>query len=478
MTRIAVVGVLVCALAATSCGTSEPWAEQVDVVVASLESAYDAEDAYALARFFSAGGTLDLMIWERGIARTPAEVVEAVPQLWFSERGFANVSADHVFVSPDAAMIWWFAGADGGFQNWLQTYTFGAAGTASRAYRALEVPMDQVSETELAVLDFVDRYLEAWGSGDASAIGALYADDALVVDELNAREWRSRSQVVDDLASQPPLEAGPWPGVFVYEDGDVIEAISLVQTREDCPSLEARRWVFAQGTISHERRFVHVPSARRCERDLPSGWWVDYQLPPDLQENVTEVIDVGGARVDLVNAEPLHEEFSSYLFAKYAASGIGLPQVEAVWFPPAPECLSYSGLAIESDARYADRHTVIVCRTVDQLAGDSASTWSYTASTWGLHELAHIWMLDHLTDDIRTDFNQASGVDVWRSNDVPWRERGVELAATTIGWGVAGNDQAKWPLFPVPPCERLATWYELLTKSNPVTTCGIDGWSQ
>ena len=478
MARVAVIGVIMSALLATSCGDPEPWAAEVDEVVASLADAYDTEDPYGLARFFSAGGTLDLSIWDRGVARTPAEVVEAVPKLWFSEAGFADVSANHVFVSSDGALVWWLAYNNDGFQNWVQTYAFAASRTSSRAYRALEVPYERITDPEQDVLDFAGRYVEAWRSGDPSAIGSLYAVDAVIVDDLRGREWRSRDAVTADLQSHPPLDDGPWPGVFVYLDGDVLEAISIVQTSDECPGLEARRWVFDAGTIVHEHRYLHVPSVRRCSGNVSDGWWVGYDLPPDLQENVTEVIDVGGARVDLVNAESVHEEFARYLFSRYTASGLGMPDVEAVWFPPAPECLQYPGLAIESDARYEDRHTVIVCRTDEDLVHDSASGWSYIATTWGLHELAHIWMLDHLTDDVRDAFNDAAGVDVWRSADVEWSERGVELAATTIGWGVAGTEQAKWPLFPVPDCEQLASWYEVLTGRTPVTTCGDEGWSQ
>lgn len=477
MARVAIVGAVMCALLAAACGEPEPWATDVDQVVDSLADAYDTEDEYQLARFFSAGGTLDLSIWDRGVARTPAEVVEAVPKLWFSKAGFAQVAADHVFVSEDGAIVWWFAFADGGFQNWVQTFAFASTGTSSRAYRALEFPMAEISEREQDLLDFADRYVEAWGSGDASAIGSLYASDAVILDDLRNAEWRSRDALLGDLGSHPPLERGPWPGIFVYHDGDTIEAIALVQTVEECPQLEARRWAFDAGAIVHERRYVHIPSARRCADELSSGWWVGYELPPELQENVTEVIDNGGTLVDLVNAESLHEEFARYLFSRYASSGIGLPEVEAVWFPPAPECLSYPGLAIESDARYEDRHTVVVCFPDDDLIHDSPSGWSYLATTWGLHELAHIWMLDHLTDDLRATFNEAAGVDTWRSADVPWRERGVEIAATTIAWGVAGTDQARWPILPAPDCEQLADWYELLTGRVAVTACGEDGWS-
>ena len=104
---------------------------------------------------------------------------------------------------------------------------------------------------------------------------------------------------------------------------------------------------------------------------------------------------------DLINAEPIHEEFTRWMFDRYIEAGIGLPEVAAVWFPPAPECDLLGGLAIESDERYAGRHTVVICFEEDRLPwDDSASGWNPSAASYGLHELAHIWMVDRLTDGV------------------------------------------------------------------------------
>lgn len=53
------------------------WAEQAVERVAAMEVAYDNEDPYAAALFYTGGGTLDLTIWDQGIATTPQAVVEA-----------------------------------------------------------------------------------------------------------------------------------------------------------------------------------------------------------------------------------------------------------------------------------------------------------------------------------------------------------------------------------------------------------------
>jgi hypothetical protein len=77
--------------------------------VALLADADDIADPYQTARFFTAGGSLDLTIWGEGVAATPNEVVESVAELWFMEPDFAAVRAEHLFVSLDGAVVVWFA---------------------------------------------------------------------------------------------------------------------------------------------------------------------------------------------------------------------------------------------------------------------------------------------------------------------------------------------------------------------------------
>ena len=69
------------------------WAQEAEAVVALLADTYDIADPYQTARFFTAGGTLDLTVWGLGVARTPDEVVQAVRELWFLG---ADVRADHL----------------------------------------------------------------------------------------------------------------------------------------------------------------------------------------------------------------------------------------------------------------------------------------------------------------------------------------------------------------------------------------------
>jgi hypothetical protein len=493
MKRCAAVAVLVALVLLPGCDdaaqTTDSWGGQAEDVTVALVNAYDVADPYQTARFFSAGGTLSLGTWGGGIATTPEEVVGAVEQAWFMASDLATVKAEHLFVTLDGAIVWWWAFDDGGGQDWAQTYVFGNGGrTTSMTFRQVDlIPPEYTSEGGIAIhftpeeeaaLHLADRYVAAWAARDESMLAEVYAPAVVVRDDIRGDEWRSRDELLSGLADRAPIEPGPWPGVFVFQADGQVQAIVMIQMGGDCPMLEARRLALDGDLVVREVRYTHVQSARRCLTDLPDGWWTTFELAPELQDNVTEILDVGGSLVDLVNAEPNHDAFSRWLFNRYFEAGIGVPEVAAVWFPPAPECNELGGLAIEADERYAGRHTVAICYTDDRLTSDqSASGWHEPALGYGLHELAHIWMVDHLTDETRAAFNEMAGLSVWRGAEAEWANRGVERAAFTMAWGLAGTEDALYPIFfPPETCEELAARYELLTGRQPLTTCGEGGW--
>lgn len=484
MRRRAVMAALVTLTLLASCGESAPvddnlWGSQAEEVVALLADAYDISDPYEMARFFSAGGTLDLTIWGQGVAKTPEEVVTSVQNLWFMN--YAKVRADHLFVSRDGALVWWSAYADDIIRgsNWVQSYSFAAGRTASQGFRNVEGFDQGDTPEELAAVELAERYVNAWQAKSRSMLESIYSPSVVVHDDILGLEWRSSNEVLAEIDNAPPVQRGPTPGVFVYQSGPDVQVVVLLQISGDCPRLEARRLVLAGEHIVSEIRFTHVPSAQRCLTNLPDGWWTTFELPAELLDNVTEVIDVGGKGVNLINAEPVHEEFSRWLFQRFIEAGIGLPEIAAIWFPPAPECTELAGLAIESDERYEGRHTVVICFTVDRLTWeDSESGWFPPAAAFGLHELSHIWMVDRLTDDTRAAFNEMAGLEVWRQGDAEWAQRGVEHAAFTIPWAITGTADAMWPFqLAEATCEELSERYRLLTDHEPLTTCGEDGWT-
>lgn len=472
--------VLVALLAVVACssGPDHDSSRRIDSVVDTLADVYDSHDPYAQARFYSAGGTLDLTEWGAGVATSPVEIVDSLRALRLDVE-FDHVRAEHVFVSRDGATVWWRGFGEAEFHSWAQSYVFGPGGrTASRVFDGLEIPYVAPRTHETRLLELYDRYTAAWNRRDRRALAELYAPDVTIRGDLARLRKNGVDEVLASLDEAAFLEPGPWPQVFAYRSRSRIEAMVIVQLDGDCPRLEARRWVLSGPEIVHERRFAHLESARRCGIEVGDGWWTDFEMPRSLESNVTRVIDVAGGPVDLVNAESGHEALARWLVDRYGEGGLPLPDVRAIWFPPSPDCIGRSGLAIPDDARYDGRHTAVLCQDADDLASAATeSGWTVSAVTSGIHELAHLWMLDHVDQQTEAAFTMRVGLDDWYGSDAVWRERGVEHAAATIAWGLAGTTDARYPLLPPPDCSELAARYELLTGRPPLTVCGPDGWS-
>jgi len=440
----------------------------------SMADAYDSRDPYATAGFYAAGGTLDARTWDAGIATTAEEAVSVVRRFWFMEGPLADdvdVTEEHIFVDPDTAVVLWHAYRPHGFGIWAQEYVFGDDGRiASRIYAEGDGYAPAIQES---IAEQYEAYLNLWKSRNPASISMLYADGARIHDGILGTTWLGEVEIANAVRAGPPMKAGPYPTTYKYLAGGHLELIALLFTDSECPRLEARRLIYDGDLIVEEIRFTHVPSAERCGLDLGSGWWEEFTTPPPLEGLETATIDVGESNIALVNAERSQVEFSEWLFDRYATAGFDLPRVAAIWYPPSNDCTgSRKGLAIESDDRYEGRHTATVCFTDDEiLSPDSGSGWSVTALNYALHELAHIWMVDHLTDDLRAAFIERWDLPSWRSADRQWHERGVEHAATTIAWGLAGAEDARYMIPSDLSCEELVTRFRMLTNLEPLTTC-------
>ena len=128
------------------------------------------------------------------------------------------------------------------------------------------------------------------------------------------------------------------------------------------------------------------------------------------------------------------------------------------------------------DDRFDGSHTVILCFTLDEVAsGWPNERWSRHAVHQGLHELAHVWMYDNLDEIDHLVFLRRVGLEAWRDPDVFWPQRGVEAAAETLAWGLAGNGRAEYLIEPAPNCPELGARYEVLTGTKPLTACAPAG---
>ena len=93
-----------------------------------------------------------------------------------------------------------------------------------------------------------------------------------------------------------------------------------------------------------------------------------------------------------------------------------------------------------------------------------------------LHEFAHAWEYHWVDNASRNEFLELHGLDAWRGRELPWAQRGTEVAAETIARGLVNR--------PLPPwlcaeAEVLDAGYAILTDHrSPRFAQAVDGGGQ
>jgi len=134
-------------------------------------------------------------------------------------------------------------------------------------------------------------------------------------------------------------------------------------------------------------------------------------------------------------------------------AGLALPPVQFVAHSTGEGCLGRAGAHVHRDGR----SIISIC------TADTGPTEEFLY----LHELAHAWDRQALSDERRRDFLEARGLDHWRSEDAEWHERGAEQAAEIVVWGLMDR-----PIRSIRigdhSCAQLRAGYLLLTGEEPL----------
>jgi hypothetical protein len=86
-----------------------------------------------------------------------------------------------------------------------------------------------------------------------------------------------------------------------------------------------------------------------------------------------------------------------------------------------------------------------------------------------LHELAHAWANESLSERAKEDFLSSRGLETWNDHHAPWDQRGTEHVAGTIAWGLADDPHhVKW--VDTLPNGATATTHLILTLGVDVET--------
>jgi len=145
---------------------------------------------------------------------------------------------------------------------------------------------------------------------------------------------------------------------------------------------------------------------------------------------------------------------------RYDLAGLGLPDIEITfheWEPSKAECAGQGGLHSVSQ----DGHFVEVC-----------GVGVPSRRRLVLHELAHAWAHDNLTQGQRDSLLVERGLEVWSDVETDWSRRGTEHAAEIITWGLALDCDQRYflnnELIGDESYEDLAELFEFLTGVAPI----------
>lgn len=148
----------------------------------------------------------------------------------------------------------------------------------------------------------------------------------------------------------------------------------------------------------------------------------------------------------VIDGDPAQIAATETALELFATAGLELPAVTISFHDNREPCNGYTGLATAG----ADVTEIAVCK----LGGYDKTL---------LHELAHIWADENLTDQTRNDYVTFSGAWSW-IGEGEWFEQGTELAADTIMWAVTSGEMPMRPQFPTHLETTLEAGYQLLTR--------------
>lgn len=146
-------------------------------------------------------------------------------------------------------------------------------------------------------------------------------------------------------------------------------------------------------------------------------------------------------------------------FENLRQAGLVLENLSVSFHDTTGPCMGNLGLH-----RFTERsHEVLICNLDQARRGATL-----------MHELAHVWVAQNITGQLRQDFLAARGLDRWHGGDIEWGERGTEHAAEVLAWGTSDH-----PCWVVPRAEIgdrdvsvLAQHFQLLTGRAP--SCDAD----
>lgn len=294
--------------------------------------------------------------------------------------------------------------------------------------------------------------IQAWrryGPGDVR----LLAVDRLV------RRYLARGSAAEDGLELTDLPDFGGPAIFVAgaEDERVpLRSVVLLAEQDagaGCPgSMAIVLHLDSAGRITREQRLPLDRDQLRCSDPgaPPAGWWDSIVIPEPVSRILTGEVPLGGDRVPVFNSTPGLDALLVWGHDRFRQAGMEPPALSEVTFlaREVDLCRGITGMALED--------SLSLCFDEgDACASATCASWRPWARTTLLHELAHVWMTDHVSHAQQAAFIDRAGLPTWADTDHPWAQRGVELAASTIAAALGDEPLQVSRLFGQRSCAEL-----------------------
>ncbi|MFN2318374.1 MAG: hypothetical protein ABR500_01665 [Dermatophilaceae bacterium] len=350
-----------------------------------------------------------------------------------------------------------------------------------------------------AVDDLADRYLRFWNGKDPVAGRMLYASGAKIEDSLLGRSLQGSDEITESVGSQawpdlPPATIvsldgradtvlvpllSPPRGRAIYISPSGAEHSGPVEVRvvleaDDgfgCPGALVAELGWDGERILWERRYHEIVSTRRCldPAGLSAGWWEGITVPDPvrIEESEPMVWSERDVTVRIFNGSPAAKRFIRWGLERFDAADLPLPQIDSVTFLSCESrCRGYHGLFEGTNGEVA----ITLCCAAETVCVDEVcSTWFQASRHTLLHELAHAWMEEHLTEEEKQEFLTLEGLDQWCDFTDPWPDRGVERAAEAIAFALSGTPASACA--PDGPGPQYEDRFRLITGREPLVSC-------
>lgn len=322
---------------------------------------------------------------------------------------------------------------------------------------------------------------EAYSAHDLDALQTFYSD-AVFAPPFPTEEYEVLFATFPDLTADPlslsdlGLGDGDRPALFDFgtvgapsDRSRTAAGVYQVTFAPGVSAVSASVWRLWDGQIVEAATMFETNGWDRmlesANLDLPMAWFMSIETPAPRHIERTHVIEVGdGTTVELFDGNDQVAELIEWSLERFRIAGIDPPHVDAVYLETERSCLEESAWTHLS----TDSAIIRLCLDADDLGnGDRGGlAGEFTM----LHELAHVWTAEYLSQDEKEAFSAERGLAAWNAGSSTWSDRGNEHASEIMAWGLAERP-VELVRLGSPDCRSLTGAFFSLTGVQPLRDC-------